>query len=75
MNAKSCFFQNDSQEDGGPITVSTSLPPIIWRLDEGSPLAVSAAPTQIKVEIAILERHNCICMLVILEHVMAMNTV
>ena len=38
MNATSCFFQNDSQEDGGPITVSTSLPPIIWRLDEVPPL-------------------------------------
>ena len=76
MSATSYFlFQNGSQDDGGPVTFSTLLPPIKWRLDESSHLAVSIAPTHIKVEIAHLEHYICICMLVILEHVIAMNRV
>jgi hypothetical protein len=58
MNAASCILQHDSPENGGPVSTSMLPPQITWKVDEGSPLAVSAAlqmglrlpPTEIKVE-------------------------
>lgn len=58
MNAASCILQHDSPENGGPVSISMLPPRITWKVDEGSPLAVSAAlqtglrlpPTEIKVE-------------------------
>lgn len=58
MNTASCILQHDSPESGGPVSTSMLPPQITWKVDEGSPLAVSAAlqiglrlpPTEIKVE-------------------------
>lgn len=57
-NVTSCILQNDSPENGGPVSFSMLPPGITWKVNAGSPLAVSPALqmglqlplTEIKVE-------------------------